>query len=106
MIVADVGTLDLVSTDMPAAPAATCALWICALVSGLAVWMNQPSTSPGPVCRPSVRTACSVITVLGADVPEGSALTSWIGGLVRQWPFGQGNEFWLGPWGPGPLMLP
>ena len=32
-------------------------------------------------------TAGSVITVLGADVPEGSALTSWITGLARQ-PFG------------------
>ena len=34
--------------------------------------------------------ACSVITVLGADVPDGSAPTSWITGLARHWPAGQG----------------
>ena len=34
--------------------------------------------------------ACSVITVLGADVPAGSALTSWITGLATHWPFGHG----------------
>ena len=45
--------------------------------------------------------ACSVITVLGADVPDGSALTSWITGLARHWFFGQGNESWPLP-GPGP----
>ena len=28
--------------------------------------------------------ACSVITVFGADVPLGSAPTSWITGLARQ----------------------
>src|SRR5207245_9784573 len=89
MIVADVGTLDLVSTLMFAAAAASLALWICALVSGLAVWISQPATVPGPVCRPSVWMACSVITVLGADVPDGSALTSWIGGLARQLPTGR-----------------
>src|SRR6516225_12389613 len=103
MIVADVGTLDLVSTDMFAAPAATCALWICALVSGLAVWISQPATLSGPVCRPSVRMACSVITVLGADVPDGSALTSWIEGLAMQLPLGQGNTFGFGP---SPFLWP
>ena len=36
--------------------------------------------------------ACSVITVLGADVPDGSALTSWITGLARHWFFGQGKD--------------
>src|SRR5215472_13576959 len=55
--------------------------------------------------------ACSVITVLGADVPDGSALTSSIGGLATQLPLWQGNETGpLGPWpgpepGPGPLGL-
>src|SRR5437764_9205303 len=93
MIVADVGTLDLVSTLMLADAAARLALWICALVSGLAVWISQPATPAGPVCRPSVRMACSVIRVLGADVPDGSALTSWIGGVARQLPGGQGNAF-------------
>src|SRR6266581_1435056 len=105
MIVADVGTLDLVSTVMPAAAAARWALWICALVSGLAVWISQPPTPLGPVCRPSVRMACSVITVLGAEVPDGSALISWIGGLARQLLCGHGNEFGFGP-GPSGLMLP
>ena len=95
-IVADVGTLDLVSTVMPAAAAASWAPRICALVSGLAVWISQPATSPGPVCRPSVRMACSVITVLGADVPDGSALTSWIEGLARHALFGHGNAFGFG----------
>src|SRR5690348_14822213 len=108
-IVAEVGMLDRVSTLMFAAAAATWALWICALVSGLAVWISQPMTPPGPICRPSVRTACSVITVLGGDVPDGSALTSWITGLARQAFFGQGNEvgFWPGPGplGPGPFRL-
>ena len=32
--------------------------------------------------------ACSVITVLGADVPDGRAPTSWITGLARQSLFG------------------
>src|ERR1700722_9048853 len=97
-IVAEVGTLVRVSMLMFAAAAATWALWICALVSGFGVWISQPATLPGPVCRCSVRTACSVITVLGADVPDGSALASWIAGLARQEFFGHGNEvgFWPG----------
>ena len=52
------------------------------------------------MCRPSVWMACSVITVLGADVPDGSAPTSWITGLARHWPFGHGQL--VG----GPLPLP
>ena len=36
------------------------------------------------------RMACSVITVFGAEVPEGSAPVSWIGGLARQLPGGHG----------------
>ena len=35
--------------------------------------------------------ACSVITVFGADVPDGSWLISWIGGLAMQLPGGQGH---------------
>ena len=49
--------------------------------------------------------ACSVITVVGADVPEGRALKVWITGLARQLAFGQGKD--LGPEpGPGPLPGP
>jgi hypothetical protein len=32
-----------------------------------------------------------VITVFGAEVPDGSALISWMGGLARQVLGGQGN---------------
>ncbi len=46
-IVAEVGMLFLVSMVMFAAAAASLALWICALVSGLAVWISQPATVPG-----------------------------------------------------------
>ena len=35
-----------------------------------------------------------MITVLGADVPDGRALTSWITGLARQLLVGHGNEVW------------
>ena len=38
-------------------------------------------------------TACSVITVLGADVPDGSAPTVWMDGLARQLPLGHGKLF-------------
>ena len=41
----------------------------------------------------------AVITVFGAEVPEGSALTSWITGLFTQWPFTQGRV--SSPPGPG-----
>ena len=43
--------------------------------------MSQPAVV---VVRWNWRTACSVITVFGADVPDGSALTSWIFGFARQ----------------------
>ena len=66
---------------MPAAPAVSLAPVICAAVGGCGAWMSQPEAL---TCRPSVRMACSVITVLGADVPDGSAPTSWITGLARQ----------------------
>ena len=58
--------------------------------------MNQPDVVIDDR-RCSVSTACSVITVLGADVPDGSWLTSWIGGLATQLPAGQGE---FGPGGP------
>ncbi len=87
MIVDEAGMLFLVSMVRPAAAAVSLALVICAAVGGCGVWMSQPEM---PVCRPSWWIACSVITVLGADVPDGRALTSWITGLARQSLFGQG----------------
>ena len=88
--------LFLVSMDIPAAAAVSRALVICAAVGGFGVWMNQPTALPVPVmCR--VRMACSVNTVLGADVPDGSALISWITGLARQLPFGHGEGLLAGP---------
>jgi hypothetical protein len=59
VISADVGTLDLVSTLMPAPAAVRRALLICAAVRGCGVWISQPDTM---VRRPSRWTACSVIT--------------------------------------------
>ena len=79
--------LDLVSIVMPAAAAVSRAPVICAAVGLCGAWMSQPETL---VCRPSAWMACSVITVLGAEVPDGSAPTSWITGLARHWPFGHG----------------
>ena len=38
-----------------------------------------------------------MITVLGAEVPDGSALTSWITGLAKHWFFGQGYVCDPGP---------
>ena len=100
MITPTVGMLFLVSMVSPAAAAASRALVICAAVGGLGAWMSQPSDVTLD-CRWSAAMACSVITVFGADVPDGSALTSWITGLARHWFFGQGNESWPLP-GPGP----
>jgi hypothetical protein len=80
-ISADAGVLDFVSMVMPAAAAVSLALVICAAVGGCGAWISQPDTTG---VRPSWRTACPVITVLGADVPDGSALTSWMPGFARQ----------------------
>src|ERR1039457_52244 len=101
MISAEEGALDLVSMVRPAAAAGSLALLIWAAVGGWGVWMGHPSVL---TCRPNSWTACSVKTVLGADVPEGRALTSWITGLARQVLFGQGYVCWLLP--PGPLPPP
>src|SRR5260370_41395656 len=46
-------------------------------------------------CRRSVAIACSVITVFGAEVPDGSWLTSWIEGLATQERGGQGEVLLL-----------
>src|SRR3984957_9949925 len=69
---------------MPAAPAVSLALVICAARGLGGARMSQPEAlTLAP--RPSVWMACSVITVLGADVPAGSALTSWMTGLFTHW---------------------
>ncbi|HCU92859.1 MAG TPA: hypothetical protein DHU96_09015 [Actinobacteria bacterium] len=73
--------LSRVSTVSPAAAAACWAALIWPAVSEPGVWMSQPAVV---VVRWNWRTACSVITVFGADVPAGSALTSWIFGSARQ----------------------
>src|SRR6185312_6111123 len=97
------GALFLVSMVRPALAAASRALLICAAVGGCGAWMSQPATPLLPP-RCKVRMACSVITVFGADVPDGSALTSWITGLARQLFFGHVKLLPLGP--PGPVGLP
>jgi hypothetical protein len=49
--------------------------------------MNQPASE---VCKWSLRIACSVITVFGADVPEGSEEAYWIFGFQMHELFGHG----------------
>src|SRR5262245_66529614 len=91
------GMLDRVSMVSPAAAAATRALLICAAVGGCAVCTSQPDTNG---VRPRACTACSVITVFGADVPDGSAPTVCITGPARQLVRGHGQLFGPGPFGP------
>ena len=74
---------------------------ICDAVKGCGVWISQPDVVD---CRPSWCTACSVITVFGAEVPGGRALTCSMFGLARHDVFGQGNAPNLPPPG-GPLLL-
>lgn len=50
-------------------------------VSGRAVWMSQPF---GTRCSWSAWTACSVMRVLGAEVPEGRLPKVWIFGRRMQ----------------------
>src|SRR5260370_42515734 len=91
MICASDGMLLRVSTLIPDAPAASCrALVTCAAVRPFGTVMSQPAVVI-ELCRRRVVIACSVITVFGAEVPEGSWLTSWIGGLARQEPGGAGE---------------
>ena len=97
------GALDFVSMLIPETSAAMKrALRICAAVGGWFVTMNQPASE---VCRWSVRIACSVITVFGADVPEGSEPTYWIFGFQMHELFGHG--YGLEPFGgPPPPRFP
>ncbi len=100
------GMLLRVSTLIPAAAAVCWALWIWLAVSGCAVRISQPWVVMLPA-SPSSWTACSVITVFGAEVPDGRALSCWITGLFTQWPLTQGRVSSL-PEGPGgqPLAVP
>src|SRR6266571_6457430 len=77
----------------PEATAICRAAVICAAVSGLGVWISQPS---GTSCSPRAWTARAVITVFGAEVPAGRLSTAWIFGLARQLLAGQGSV-WDGP---------
>ena len=77
----DVGWSFFDSTESCVVDAASSALLICAAVKGCA-----PCTSQSLVLgwMWNSRIACSVITVFGALVPNGSAPTSWITGWARQ----------------------
>ncbi len=83
------------STESWLVEAVSSAPLIWAPVKACAPCTNQSLVS---VWRWNSRTACSVITVLGADVPLGSAPTSWITGWARQPDAAvQPWELWEGP---------
>ena len=67
---------------MFAAAAVVSAPWICAAVGGWAVSINQPPVST-VFSMPSMWIACSVRTMFGAEVPEGSAPTCWTSGFFK-----------------------
>jgi len=67
-----------VSMLAPAAAAVCVAFVIWVAVSPPGAWISQPAVV---AVNLSCRMACSVITVFGAEVPEGSAPISWIGGV-------------------------
>src|ERR1700683_4204502 len=81
------GMLLTVSMLAPAVTAVCLAFVIWVAVSPPGAWISQPVVV---AVNLNSRMACSVITVFGAEVPEGSALISWIGGLARQPPGVQG----------------
>ena len=89
MISADVGWSFFVSTVMPAAAAVSRALVIWAAVSGCG--RLDAASRSSLAWRSSWCTACSVITVLGAEVPGGRAPTSSIFGLATQLPGAHGK---------------
>ena len=76
---------------------------ICAAVSGCGAGISQPEVLTFEP-RPSWLIACWVITVLGADVPDGRAPSCWITGLARHWRAGHGKEVWSGPFPLFPLF--
>ena len=69
------------STESCVVDAASSAPLIWAAVKGCDPWTSQ---APGLVWMWNLRRACSVMTVFGADVPVGSAPTSWITGCATQ----------------------
>src|SRR4029077_3544370 len=81
------GMLLMVSMLAPAVAAVCLAFVIWVAVSPPGAWISQPDVV---AVNLNSRMACSVITVFGAEVPEGSAPISWIGGLARQLPGRQG----------------
>ena len=81
------GMLSTVSMLAPAVAAVCLAFVTWVAVSPPGAWISQPAVVAVNLNR---RMACSVITVFGAEVPEGSAPISWIGGLGRQLPGRQG----------------
>ena len=101
-IVAQVMTADelgwsfFASTESCVVDAASSALLIWEAVKGCDPWTSQSFVV---AWMWNSRIACSVITVFGADVPLGSAPTSWITGLARQ-PVAA-VQLWDGP-PPGP----
>src|SRR6202034_1448692 len=75
-----------VSMLAPAVAAVCFALVIWVAVSPRGAWISQPAVV---AVNLNSRMACWVITVFGAEVPEGRAPISWIGGLARQLPGAQ-----------------
>src|SRR5258706_9328588 len=82
------GMLLTVSMLAPAVAAVCLAFVTWAAVSPSGAWISQPAVV---AMKLNCRMACSVITVFGAEVPDGSALVSWMGGLARQLPGVQGR---------------
>src|SRR6516165_1705720 len=76
-----------VSMLAPAVAAVCVAFVIWVAFSPPGAWISQPAVV---AVNLNTRMACSVITVFGAEVPDGRALISWIGGLARQLPGRQG----------------
>ena len=83
-ISADVGSSFFDSMLRSAAAASELALVSWAWVIGLLARIIQPSRLFW-LARCSRRSALSVITVFGADVPMGSWLSSWTTGWARHW---------------------
>ena len=80
MIVEPEGMSFLDSTCSWAVDAVSCALLICAAVKLCVPWTSQ-SLVADPMWNRFM--AYSVMSVLGAEVPAGSALISWINGSRR-----------------------
>ena len=77
----EVGWSFFASTESCVVDAASSALLIWAAVKGWVPWISQSFVV---AWMWNSRIACSVITVFGAEVPPGSAPTSWITGSARQ----------------------